>query len=80
MIGLLPVEGLPKTILERVKESTFTAFSRLVERAIAEKIDFMIIAGDIFDASHRSFKSAASFYTSDASAAGREHRRVCFLW
>lgn len=53
--------GLPETILERVKESTFSALSRLVERAIAEEIDFMIIAGDVFDASHRSLRAQRRF-------------------
>ncbi|MDD9149425.1 DNA repair exonuclease [Sporolactobacillus sp. CQH2019] len=59
-----PFEGLselPAPLHARVKTSTFTALARLIDRTLAEKADFLIIAGDIFDDSHRSLKAQKRF-------------------
>ncbi|RYL93050.1 DNA repair exonuclease [Sporolactobacillus sp. THM7-4] len=59
-----PFEGLselPQVLHERVKQSTFKALDRLVERTLAEHADFLILAGDIFDDSHRSLLAQKRF-------------------
>lgn len=59
-----PFEGLselPRSLHERVKESTFKALDRLTDRALAERLDFLIIAGDVFDDSHRSLSAQRRF-------------------
>ena len=57
MIGL---SHLPKEIFERLKESTFVALKKLVDEAINHQVDFVILAGDLFD---------EYFYTSWIAAA-----------
>lgn len=62
-----PFEGLnelPEQLYRRVRESTFKALDRLTERTVAEDPDFMIIAGDIFDDSHRSLVAQRRFIQS----------------
>lgn len=62
-----PFEGLnelPAQLYRRVRESTFKALDRLTERTLAEHPDFMIIAGDIFDDSHRSLAAQRRFIQS----------------
>lgn len=54
MVGL---KDLPDFIFERLKESTFRSFMKLIDVAISEKVDFVIIAGDLYDASDRSIKA-----------------------
>ncbi|WNB91458.1 DNA repair exonuclease [Bacillus sp. NEB1478] len=61
-----PFKGLstlPDEFFKRLFESTFLSFKRLIDIAIAEKVDFVIIAGDLFDSSQRSLK-AQSFLKS----------------
>ncbi|WP_338470527.1 DNA repair exonuclease [Niallia sp. XMNu-256] len=54
MVGL---SYLPKAIFERLKESTFTALTRLVDAAIENEVDFVILAGDLFDEQDRSVRA-----------------------
>ncbi len=54
MVGL---SYLPKEIFERLKESTFTALSHLVDAAIVHEVDFVILAGDLFDEQDRSVRA-----------------------
>ncbi|MCO7124950.1 DNA repair exonuclease [Sporolactobacillus shoreicorticis] len=59
-----PFDGLtqlPEPLRRRSAESTFTAFTHLINAALHERPDFMIIAGDIFDNSHRSIKAQRLF-------------------
>lgn len=59
-----PFKGLqhfPDALFNRIQESTFTSFSRLVSAAIFEKVDFIIIAGDLFDVEDRSLRAQARF-------------------
>ncbi|SHR41332.1 Nuclease sbcCD subunit D [Mycobacteroides abscessus subsp. abscessus] len=54
MVGL---KSLPASIFSRLKESTFVALERIVNKAIEEKVDFVILAGDLFDSEDRSIKA-----------------------
>ncbi|TMW74020.1 metallophosphoesterase family protein [Alteribacter natronophilus] len=47
---------LPPEILEDVRKSAYVSFSRLIDRAIEEKVDFFLISGDLYDLEHRSIK------------------------
>lgn len=59
-----PFKGLkqlhPK-LYNQVYQSTFGSFERLVTRAIDEAVDFMVIAGDIYDGDNQSVKAQAFF-------------------
>jgi len=58
MVGL---KHLPANIFTRVKESTFTALKRLTAEAIHRNVDFVILAGDLFDGEDRSLMAQSRF-------------------
>lgn len=51
------LKHLPKELFKRVQESTFNAFDRLISHALENKIDFLLISGDLFDGEDRSLKA-----------------------
>ncbi|MGV3488035.1 MAG: metallophosphoesterase family protein [Tuberibacillus sp.] len=57
----LGLNSCSEAMRKRVRESTYTAFSRLVNIAIARKVDFVLLVGDIFDASHRGLTAETRF-------------------
>lgn len=59
-----PLTGLsayPDAPVELLRTATRDAFSRLVDEAIAEKVDFMIIAGDLYDGNWKDFNTGLYF-------------------
>ncbi|WP_035157775.1 metallophosphoesterase family protein [Cohnella thermotolerans] len=55
-----PFRGLtrvPPAVRERLRESTFASFRRLMELVRREKIDFVVLAGDLYDAADRSLRA-----------------------
>ncbi|SCB72854.1 DNA repair exonuclease SbcCD nuclease subunit [Fictibacillus enclensis] len=59
-----PFKGLshlPREIFERIRHSTFRAFSEIVSVAIKEQVDFIVIAGDIYDGDSRSLRAQSYF-------------------
>lgn len=55
-----PFKGLakaPEALRERLSESTFAAMRQLTDTAVAEKVDFIVLAGDLFDAADRSLRA-----------------------
>ncbi|MBM7659936.1 DNA repair exonuclease SbcCD nuclease subunit [Bacillus mesophilus] len=53
-IGL---KHLPESLLNRVQESTFISLERIINLAIKKKVDFIILAGDLFDSEQRSLRA-----------------------
>lgn len=51
------LSNLPESIFRQVRESTFTALDRLIDAAIAKQVDFILIAGDLFDNEKQSLKA-----------------------
>lgn len=61
-----PFKGLrrlPSSIFEKLKQSTFQAFDKIIEVAIEEQVDFVLIAGDLFDDDIRSLKAQIAMRT-----------------
>lgn len=59
-----PLNGLsayPDAPVEQLRSATRDAFTALVDRAIAEEVDFMVIAGDLYDGSWRDFNTGIYF-------------------
>lgn len=59
-----PFRGLsdmPTRIWQQVHQSTFTAFERIVDSAIAQQVDFVLIVGDIYDRDHHSAEAEDFF-------------------
>ncbi|MBD2865420.1 metallophosphoesterase family protein [Paenibacillus oceani] len=55
------LSALPSAIRERIRESTFRALRHLVELAVTERADFVLIAGDVYDSADRSLKAQLRF-------------------
>jgi DNA repair protein SbcD/Mre11 len=58
MVGL---SKLPEKIYKRLLNSTFVALKRLVDAAIEKQVDFLIIAGDVYDGEDRSIRAQVKF-------------------
>ncbi|WP_226644830.1 metallophosphoesterase family protein [Mesobacillus subterraneus] len=56
MVGL---RHLPKDIFHRLQESTFTALKNITNTAIDLEVDFVVMAGDLFDGEDRSIRAQA---------------------
>lgn len=56
--GLSRYEGLP---VEEIRRATRSAFDNLIQRAIEEAVDFVIIAGDLFDGNWRDMGTGLYF-------------------
>lgn len=55
-----PFKGLSylsNDLLNMVQNSSFDSFNRLIDQAIENQVDFMVIAGDLFDLESRSISS-----------------------
>ncbi|GKU78269.1 DNA repair exonuclease [Paenibacillus sp. L3-i20] len=55
-----PFRGLskaPDVVREELTEATFVSLRRLTDTAIAQKVDFIVIAGDLFDEADRSLRA-----------------------
>ncbi|WP_157944998.1 metallophosphoesterase family protein [Apilactobacillus quenuiae] len=62
-----PFEGLlddeiPQELWEQIFNSTFLAFSQLIQDAINEQVDFVLLAGDLFDRDNQTPKTYSFFY------------------
>ena len=59
-----PVGGLkdyPGPGADRFRTATREAFDRLVDRAIGERVDFLVIAGDLYDGDWKDFGTGLYF-------------------
>ncbi len=52
---------MDKRVGERLRESTFEAFRNLIDLCIDEQVDFLVIAGDIYDGADRSVRAQLRF-------------------
>ena len=55
------IKGMPEANAKRVRESTFDAFHNIVSLCITEKVDALLIAGDIYDGKDRSLTAQMRF-------------------
>ncbi len=53
--------GLPEHILKEIRSSTFDAFDKIIQKAIQEQPDFLLIVGDIYDGENRSLQAQRKF-------------------
>jgi len=59
-----PLHGLaayPDAPVAQLRNATREAFTELVSRAIDEKVDFMVIAGDLYDGTWRDHNTGIFF-------------------
>ena len=55
------LKNVPETILHKMKEAPFLAFRKLVDEAIVRKVDFILLAGDLYDGENRSLRTQVRF-------------------
>ena len=53
--------NLPPVIRDYIRESTFMALQRMVQLAMSEQVDFILISGDVYDLSDRSLRAQLRF-------------------
>ncbi len=53
--------ALPDAVRDRVRESTFLAFYRMIDAAVEERVDFVVISGDVYDLADRSLRAQIRF-------------------
>jgi exonuclease SbcD len=59
-----PLQGLaeyPGAPIKEIRNATRRAFEKVLDAAISESVDFLIIAGDLYDTGLKSFESALFF-------------------
>lgn len=59
-----PFEGLqevPSFLFDRIRESTFQSLRRIIDAAVENEVDFIIIAGDLYDGANRSLRAQVRF-------------------
>ena len=59
-----PFKGLLKyepRIAQRLKEATFEAYEKLIDLCIAQNVNFLVIAGDVYDGADRSVQAQMRF-------------------
>ncbi|OXT15187.1 DNA repair exonuclease [Bacillus sp. OG2] len=56
---MLGLSSLQDDLFDKIKESTFAALKNIVDAALGRKVDFVILAGDLFDGEDRSIKAQA---------------------
>lgn len=59
-----PFEGLHAVapfLARLLRDATFRAFDNIIDLALAQKVDFIIVAGDVYDAADRSLRAQTRF-------------------
>ncbi len=59
--GMAGLRHLPQPIFSKLRESTFESLSSIVDAAIIHNVDFVVLAGDLFDAEDRSIRAQIIF-------------------
>lgn len=75
-----PFQGLkdiPESLFQQVRESTFEALQTVVNHAINHSVDFVILAGDLFDGENRSFKAQSRL--KKAMEQLNKHQISCYI-
>ena len=58
LTGLADIEG---GVAERIRSAPRAAFEALIDRAIQEQVDFLVVAGDLYDGTWRDLKTGLFF-------------------
>ncbi|OIJ11888.1 hypothetical protein BKP35_11360 [Anaerobacillus arseniciselenatis] len=71
------LKHLPEQLYNRISDSTFKALEKLVWHAINNEVDFVILAGDLFDGENRSLKAQSRL--KNAMEQLSEHKIACYI-
>ena len=56
------ISAAKQSIGEELREATFTAFRNVINLCIDSEVDFLVVAGDIYDGADRSIRAQLAFY------------------
>ncbi|CAH0417289.1 DNA repair exonuclease [Periweissella fabaria] len=48
------LNNVPNNLMQQVEQATFTSFIQLIDFALTENVDFIVVTGDLFDTQHQS--------------------------
>ncbi|WP_171016700.1 metallophosphoesterase family protein [Pseudalkalibacillus caeni] len=71
------LHSLPSSIYERMKESTFHSLHNIVSLAVEKKVDFVLIAGDLFHSEERSLRAQIKLHNELIRL--KDHHIDCFI-
>lgn len=71
------LKDIPDALYQQAKECTFVALQKLTKHAIDNEVDFILLAGDLFDGENRSFK--AQFQLKKALELLDYHNISCYI-
>ncbi|KRM43497.1 metallophosphoesterase family protein [Lentilactobacillus parafarraginis] len=72
-------DAIPVDLLDRVRQSTFQSFERIVDDAITNRVDFVLLAGDLFDRNDHSV-AAEVFFLDQLNRLANQHIPVFLLF
>lgn len=75
--GLGRLSSEHSRVVEKLREATFRAFDTIIELCLHERVDFLLVAGDVFDGADRSLKAQLRFR--DGLRRLSEHRIRAFV-
>jgi DNA repair protein SbcD/Mre11 len=55
------LSNLNSELADKLKDATFKSFKKIIDLCIENKVDFLIISGDIFDSENKSLKAQREF-------------------
>lgn len=61
---------VPEQVLRRLRDCTFEAFGRIVDLCLERRVDFLLLAGDVYDAADKSLRAQIRFRDELARLAG----------
>lgn len=70
-------DSLPEQLWQRIRQSTFQSFERIVNEAINQQVDFVLLVGDLFDRNEQSV-AATAFLTEQLNRL-RDHQIDAFI-
>jgi len=71
------IQSIDPEIASKLRDATFRAFENVVDLAIKEDVDFLIVAGDVYDGADRSLRAQWRFYRELRRAADSDIQ--CFV-
>ncbi|WP_395318241.1 metallophosphoesterase family protein [Fructilactobacillus frigidiflavus] len=59
--GIKNDDATPNSLWQALKNAPYESFQKMVDQAIDQQVDFMLIAGDVFDSKNQSVKALSFF-------------------
>ncbi|MEI9913139.1 MAG: metallophosphoesterase [Bacteroidota bacterium] len=78
-----PFKGLSqinKQLALKIKDATLKAFESIIDKCISERVDFLLIAGDIFDRESQSLGSQIKFVEQLQRPYKKRNSHLFHLW